>query len=353
MEKNGETGTRGRFTFTLIFLSLASLMLLLGSIYIMKEFAIIYGVGTGAIVQGLYDNATIAPSVSLVASQLQEIHTDLLEAYALTLVSLALMGGAFVMLIRRNERSVIAQSKYVPYHAAMTGVYVLLLYLILSSPYITLQYFYMDVVYAGIVICFACDAFLEYTNRTHAQSRGVRMRRTMAMDPSKPFSNMLNLQESIFSNLSGHLRIVDKHFNTTSFANLHRLIDGSKSNFTKITILTSKEMLDSGITSSVSDFRNEIGANGIGLEVRLMDEKDTVDQHERLLLDDSIAYKLPPFNIINKKSEHITTISYSEASRRFKYLYDRAIKLDNYMEKQARDNGKGEVPREPAGQEGR
>jgi hypothetical protein len=335
MEKTGESGPKDRFT--LVFLNLASLMLVLGSVYMVEELSILYGIGAGAIVQSVYDhNATIAASVAPAAQQLLAIHNYILEAYVLFIVAMALMAGAFLMFIKRNERGTSAQSRYVPYHAAMVAVYVLLLYLVVSTPYTPAENFYMDVTYAGIVICFACDGFLEYLNRKRGPSRSPRMLHTMVINPSTPFSNLINLRESIFSKLTGHLRIVDKHFNSTALTNLHRLIEQHQGNFTRITILTSKEMLDADIGSSISDFKSELAGNGTGLEVKLMDEKDAVDQHERIMLDDKIAYKVPPFNIINKKSEHITTISYDHASRRFAYLYQRAIKLENYMAKMSR-----------------
>ena len=31
---------------------------------------------------------------------------------------------------------------------------------------------------------------------------------------------MINLQDEIFSKMSGHLRVIDKHFNTTALTNL-------------------------------------------------------------------------------------------------------------------------------------
>ncbi len=342
MEKNGETSSRDNFT--VIFLVLGSLMLLFGSIYLVEELSIFYGIGIGATVQSLNDNSSVASSVALAATQLQTVHKDILEAYVLFLVALLLTAGAFIMLVRRNERGTASQERYVPFHGALVAVYVLLLYLIFSGPYATILNVYMDVTYAGIVICFACDIYLEYSRRAHPQSKGTKLKRTIAMDPSTPFSNIMSLKDDIFANLNGHLRIIDKHFNSTALGNLHRLMEDSKGNFTKVTVLTSKDMLDSDISNSVSDFKSELASKGIGFEVRLMDDKDAIDQHERVMLDDKIAYKMPPFNIINKKSEHITSISYDQASKRFVYLYGRAIRLDNYMTKQARGPTAPDVP---------
>jgi len=100
--------------------------------------------------------------------------------------------------------------------------------------------------------------------------------------------------------------------------------------------------MDSGFNTNLVDFRNELNELGVVLEVKLMDDKDAVQQHERLLMDDSIAYKIPPFNIINKRAEHITSVNVKEAHLRFQHLYDRAIKLENFMVKRARDEEKPE-----------
>jgi hypothetical protein len=142
--------------------------------------------------------------------------------------------------------------------------------------------------------------------------------------------------------MSGHLRIIDKHFNSTALANLHRIIEGSVANFTKITILTSGEMLDSDTSGDMVDFRSELSAQGVAFEVRLLGERDAVEQHERIMMDDKLAFKVPPFNIINKRSEHITRISHADARNRFNQLLERSTKLENYMVRRGRDESQAQ-----------
>jgi hypothetical protein len=48
-------------------------------------------------------------------------------------------------------------------------------------------------------------------------------------------------------------------------------------------------------------------------------------------MDQRNAYKIPPFNIINKRSEHVIKASFRDADRRFSELLNRAIKLENYQ----------------------
>jgi hypothetical protein len=223
-------------------------------------------------------------------------------------------------------------------HGAFTVIYLLLIYVMVSDFYSTLSGFqslYMALPYCALAICIACDCMIQYSLRFGPQP--TKMKYSIGVDPSKPFSNVMNLQDELFSKLSGHIRIVDKHFNTGALENFHRLMGDSISNFTKITVLTSSRMLDSTFASSITDFRNELSGAGVGLDVRVMDDKDEVEQHERILMDDKVAYKIPPFNIINTRSEHLTRIGFNEAQRRFHQLYSRSLTSENYFMKKAHE----------------
>lgn len=334
MENN--EGTKGAQLTPIVILNIGAFLLAAGAVYITKTLATYYGMGIGAAIQSTVDhNSTIAPILQSTVLQLPALHQGLLESYVLLIMALVVFGSAFILMLRRNERWVAAVKKYAMLNAAFTIVYIMLLLIILSdyqSSYFNFLYIY--VIYAGIAICLGADGVLEYIVRS---TRPARSARSISMDPSKPFSNAVALQDQVFSNMSGSLRIVDKHFNSAALINFHRLIDRALTNFTHIVILTSREMMDTGFTSNLNDFRNELGEMGVQLDVRLLDDKDAVDQHERMMLDDRIAYKIPPFNIINKRSEHITKIGFEESNRRFSYLYGRAIKLENYSIKKGRE----------------
>ena len=340
-----ETGVEARSESTkiIILLNLGSLLLIFGALYLVKELALFYGAGLGfvAAIQSLHaGNATLTSLVASTQLELAGLHKDLLEAYVMTIVALGLSAAAFLMLIKRKERNGIAISRYVLVHGTLVVIYLLLIYLIMSDFSADIKgNYYVYLPYMGLVICAFADTYLEYDNRVHSKPIGSRTRRAMMIDPSKPFSNMLNLQENLFQGMGGELKIIDKHFNSTALANLHRLTGKDIANFSKITILSSREMLDSSFKNDVSDFKSELGKEGVGLEVKLMDEADTVDQHERIMMDGKTAYKIPPFNIINKRSEHIARINFSEANRRFDYLYGRAIKIENHLEKSGRESG--------------
>jgi len=131
--------------------------------------------------------------------------------------------------------------------------------------------------------------------------------------------------------------VVDKHFNSAAMSNLYRLIPRDRANIKSLKILTSAEMLDSKFGSNYLDFKEELKNSNIEIEVKIMKEEDAVTQHERFIFDQQGAYKIPPLNIINKKSEHITRMNTRDARKRFDYLYQNSLKFENYMEKQARE----------------
>jgi hypothetical protein len=156
------------------------------------------------------------------------------------------------------------------------------------------------------------------------------MAKNIGLDPLTPYTNMLKLSDQLTSKLSGHLKILDMHFDSIGLRNLAVLITNNERNYTAISVLAKKERFDSKFIKECRDFKEELSNKTIGFDIRIMNDEDTTMQHERLLIDDNHAYKIPPLNIINKKSEHILKISRKEASRRFDYIWSRATKLDNF-----------------------
>ena len=61
-----------------------------------------------------------------------------------------------------------------------------------------------------------------------------------------------------------------------------------------------------------------------------MGGEDAVEQHERMIMDSEKAYKIPPFNIINRKSEHIVQLEYSGSRKRFDDIWNRSTKIENF-----------------------
>ncbi len=303
----------------------ASLILFAGSVYSVKEVTQLYGAGAGAVLQARADNATVAPALQPISYNLGLFHLGAVLTYVLSLIAILLFGSALLMVVRRNEEDASFALTYGLLNATFLVIYIVLLATLLSYFGGYLSQTYLAIIYAGIALGFIANGYLQYELRANASAH--MMRTSINMDPATPFSNMINLQDEIFSKMSGHLRIIDKHFNTTALTNLSRLIDGCESNFNRITVITSKEMQDSKFSANASEFEKEMAGLGIPTEVRVMDQKDSAEQHERLLMDDSVAYKIPPFNIINRKSEHITKVKSAEARARFHLLYAQASKI--------------------------
>jgi hypothetical protein len=151
----------------------------------------------------------------------------------------------------------------------------------------------------------------------------------IGIDPATPYSNMMMLSSKLMGRLSGEIKILDMHFDVTALDNLARLMGKNTGRYSKISVLSKRERLGEDFAASYRDFKEEMLASHIEFELRVMAEEDSSKQHERLLLDGSEAYKIPPLNIINRKSEHITAVNLAEAARRFDDLWSRAMKYDN------------------------
>ncbi len=330
MEENERL--RMTMSYVYIVLSMGSLMLIFGSVYLVYKLSFLYGIGVGSSFQSLETNTPVTAALGPVTLGISALGIGILESFIAFVIALVICAAAFVILLSRRDLPSKATSKYTFMHAVLSVIFVLLFSLASLSIVSGFQSTYQYVPYVGFALCIGSVGYIEYVIRVmQPHKTGSRGRSTMSIDPSKPFSNMVTMQEEIFANMSGHVRVVDKHFNSAALQNFYRLIEKKIGNFTKVTILTSREMLTSSFPQEINDLRSELTGYGIELDTRLMDPKDTVEQHERIMLDDRIAYKIPPFNIINKRSEHITKINFREADSRFAQLYSRAIKLDNYQ----------------------
>ncbi len=320
-----------------ILLSLASFMLLLVSVYLVHDFSFNYGVGVGSILQASHTNSSITPDLQSAALNLSSVYVAMWESYLLVAMSAIMTILALELYFHRTNKYEAVTRRYTLVHTLLSIIYIILFFIISASG---LSYAYSAILlfaaYFGMIVALITDAYTEYVIN---QPKSAKSRSTSGflINPATPYSNLLLLKEKLFSGLQGNLMIVDKHFNSQAIDNLHRLLDGATGKIESITLLTSKDMLDSKFPSNYGDLRNELNGKGVKFEVKLMDEKDASDQHERFMISNKGAFKIPPINIINKKSEHITRINDSSARRRFNYLYKRAITLENHMLKLSRE----------------
>ncbi len=310
-------------------LNIGALMLVFGSAYLINTLSTLYGVGLGASIQSNGSGVALTQNAQLLVNELSTIQRSVVESFILLVISLVATGAAFMLLLDRHQKPTRANSKYTFLNGSFSLIYAILFF-VASSNLISGSSIYFYIGYIGFFVCVSCDLYIEYLIRAKPIARAAKTKYSMSMDPSKPFANVLSIQDNLFSNMSGNLKIIDKHFNSIALSNFYRLAGKSMGNFKMVLILTSKDMMNSGFEEDIKDLSSELNGSGIDLDVRLMSEKDATEQHERIMMDDKIAYSIPPFNIITKRSEHITKINFKDAIKRFEYMYGRATKLDNY-----------------------
>jgi hypothetical protein len=334
-------------TALVLLLNFSSALLIIGAMFIVQVFAILYGIANGAALQASIVGVNVTNSqLHSLVSNATFLHDGILESYVLAVIGIILFGTAFLLFLRRHDKSIGGAKRYITMHTAFVFMYALV-YFIISID--TGQYLsgipYIYAIYAAMAIAIVVDVFFDYALRVQ-RDRVAKIKRSLSVNPNTPFSNMMELQDKIFSKLKGDVRVVDKHFNSVALSNFHRLVVEHLSNMKSIKVVSSTEMMDANLGRNLADFKKELESRGIKFDFRLMDDGDRVEQHERIVLDDKIAYKIPPLNIINNRSEHIIMIGHGEAQRRFEYLYGRAMTFENYSIKKGRDNGAkaGEEP---------
>ncbi len=164
-----------------------------------------------------------------------------------------------------------------------------------------------------------------------ASDKAEVRRRTVqiGIDPEIPYTNMQVLSNKLMGRLGGEIKILDMHFDVAALDNLIRLMSKNANRYSRIDVLSKKDRLGAEFAASYRDFKAELLSRHVEFDLRVLDEDDASKQHERFLLDGNEAYKIPPLNIINRKSEHITSVNRDDAARRFDELWSRAIKFEN------------------------
>ena len=310
----------------LILLNVASIILLFSAVFTIQLLSIAYGTGAGALIQSKQDNMNVTPLLAPSVAKLSSIYWSINESYLLFIIALIIEGIAFLLLFKEGARS--SGGRYILMHVSLSFIFIALYYIIIASLSVANIGLYLFIAIIGILLALASDFYLLYLFGSTQRKQGRRV--MININPSTPFGNALELREKIFSQLSGNLRIVDKHFNSSSLENLYRLVSPYLKNISAIRIITSKEMLDKSFATNYNDLKAELAKNNVEIELRIMSDDAAREQHERFMFDSSNAYKIPPFNIITRKSEHIVKISISDAKKRYNELYNSSTKIENY-----------------------
>ncbi|MGA3021104.1 MAG: hypothetical protein ABSD68_04110 [Candidatus Micrarchaeales archaeon] len=333
--ETGESEESKTYQYLVLLLGLASLVLATATVYMMQILSIGYGVW--ATLQNIASKTNLTANLTQTTAQMVSLNSSMREVYIIAFIAFGMLGSALVMYIARYRRFGALSRRYSLMHMTLTVIYIALFFIVLSDLSINYASIYFLLVYAAMAVALGVDIYIEFA--IHSSQSGERSRSGMQIEPNAPYSNLVKLRESIFSKLHGDVRIVDKHFNSDAIANLHRLLETNLNRINKLEILTSKEMFDMKFQENYTDFRNELKNAGVELDFMLMSNEDMVAQHERFIFDDERAYKIPPLNIINKKSEHVVDLRLGEVRSRFNSLIRNATKYDNYVVKQARGPG--------------
>lgn len=326
------SGTKEGYNYILIILVLSSLILVAVSIFMIQTFAIEYGIGAGAYIQSGGNVSKVVQILQQTAAAQSATYHSMMDSYLAFIISLILFWASIMLLSHRKNRYESTTRRYSLSHSILSVVYVLLVYITIGASGTALGLIgaYIDLAYFAAMLCFALDIYTEYTARHYVTGQKAH-RINIRIDPASPYANIVSLREQLFATLHGNVGVVDKHFNSKAMENLYRLLNGNFSNISSIRVVTSKEMLDSDFGSNFYDMQKELKNFGVEFEVKVMADADAESQHERFIFDDSHAAKIPPLNIINRKSEHITSAGLNESKKRFAELYQRALKYENYV----------------------
>lgn len=211
----------------------------------------------------------------------------------------------------------------------LSGIYFALIYFLESTSLVFSGFLYSflpDYIGSGGILLLSIYSLLYMI---YGYDEGFEVE----INPETPYSNMLVLSNKLMKHLKGELRIIDTHFDNNAFDNLSRLIIRSIKNYKSVYILTYLDKDSRGYGRGYVDFKNELSNKNIKFELRIMSDNDFSNQHERIIMDSERAYKIPPINIINRKSEHIVLVDHDEAIKRFDDMWKNSKKYENFNTK--------------------
>ncbi|MGC8537729.1 MAG: hypothetical protein ACP5MZ_01955 [Candidatus Micrarchaeia archaeon] len=312
---------RGSKDITAATVFVAGALAIIISLYYMQQLSLSIGVGAGvgAYIATVTHNSTLPASLQSLVNNIPTLRIALYLTYMMFVIALVCFAMGLLQLFGNP------QSRLAMYTVVVSSVLFIALFSVLD---INFEFSQPAAIYAlsylsGLAML-AASGYYVFESK-HRQSRTVH--RQISLNPDTPYTNLLVLSRELFSNLKGEVRIVDMHFDSAGMENLALLISGAKTSYSNIYVLANGERIGSDFRKRYSNLVAELSNRGIGFEVRVMNPEDSAAQHERFIVDSEHAYKIPPLNIINKKSEHIVSIKHSEAAKRFDYMWGRGSKV--------------------------
>jgi hypothetical protein len=300
---------------------LGGIITLLTTFYYMKSFIYSLGFyyGAGTIVNAY--NITLSQQLlSSIPSQ-SALSLAIYITYLMAPVSLIIfMFGVIWFMGRRNDKTLSAV-------VMILAVFYLAMIIVLETNFNSgghLIEYSLAYIGSGLAIIGAGTTFIPQKQ----QAKPARAT-PISIDPEKPYTNISILSNRLIGKMSGEIRIIDMHFDVRGLDNLIRILGDRELQFQSIKVLAKGERLSDDFAREFNDFKSELAGKGVAFELRVMSDATASQQHERLMMDSSIAYKIPPLNIINRKSEHIVGVNHAEASHRFNKLWSEAVKFEN------------------------
>jgi len=291
------------------------------SFYYMEQLSYAIGLGTGiATIASIY-NAPIPNVLTSTVTSVSALRVAIDVTYIMLPFSLVMFGIGILWIFSKTHLRITSISLGFASMAFVMLAVLLETNLTFSSGW-ALGIFSLSYLGAAFGIIAGLMGFREGFRQ---DARNVT--RVIAINPATPYTNMIKLSSKL--RLSGSIKILDMHFDAKALENLLRLIGKPSNTYSEVLILTKRDRLGDAFMKGYGDLKQELIGGSVGLDLRIIDEKDALEQHERLLIDSTKAYKIPPINIINKKSEHIVSIDHGQALHRFDELWARATKFEN------------------------
>ncbi|MEM0149770.1 MAG: hypothetical protein QXW10_02650 [Candidatus Micrarchaeaceae archaeon] len=317
MDKSVNRSTNRENTAAIIFV--ASALAIFISLYYMQQLSLSIGVGSGVYLVGTAHNITLTASLQNIVNSIPTFSIAIYITYMMFVLALICFSMGLLPLFGNLH------SKLAMYTVAASSLLFMALFGILDTSFKFSQPTVLYVLsYLSGVIMLAASAYYIIEPK-RKQTRSVH--RQISLSPDKPYTNLLVLSRELFSNLKGDVKIVDMHFDSAGMENLALLINDSAVNYSKIYVLANGERIGADFRKRYLNLVTELSNRKVNFEVRIMNPEDSAAQHERFIVDSEHAYKIPPLNIINKKSEHIVNIKHGEAMRRFDYMWGRGSKI--------------------------
>ena len=303
---------------------IGSFIVLLYSIYYMQNLSYTFGFYSGTTHTLSSYNITPSTALATALSQSSTLSLGLHLTYALIVFAL-IMGMISVLWFFSKS-----YGRYTPEILIFSALVYLIIVVILEYNFNFSAATNSYGSFLGVAFIFIAGAYfiINSRSRTGAVRRPVSQ---IPINPDTPYSNMKTISNRLMSKLTGDLKILDMHFDAVGMDNLMQLLDKNFERYSRVDVLTKKDRLGDSFLKSYKDFKIELQNRNVIFELRILNDKEASRQHERVIMDASTAYKIPPLNIINKKNEHIVSIKHSEALRKFNELWAEATKFENLI----------------------